>query len=167
MPFGCGRNWAAYSPEELAEKKRKQAEVCRRNNLARSKEMRTRIAREMGLKNKGRKHSESHRINAKKWMHDPVKMAKYREKQRLITQKWQTEDPEKAAKCHSNIKPGNSYKKTSTEEDWWARNYKVSRHRHRVAEARSKLAQVGLDLPDMNVTEEYLDEVDDFFAEVW
>lgn len=169
MPFGAGRNWAAYSPEELAEKKRRQAEICRRNNLRRSKEMRTRIAREMGQSNKGRKPTPEEVAKRTAWQKDPVKMAKHKAKQRLITMEANRKDPELARKRREAIrgKSGRYYKKTANEEDWWARNYKVSKHRRKVSALDRQLNTIGLAIPKMNVSDEYLGEVEEFFAEVF
>ena len=163
-----GSEWSKYTPEQRAARSKAQSERCRKMNLARSKEMRTRLAREMGKANKGRKLTEEHRKAVVKWRSDPVKAAKNREKQRIITKKWQAADPEKAEKCHANIRPGNGFKKTASEEDWWARNFKVARHKKRITDTRNKLSEFGLDVIDaQNVSDKYLDQVDDFFAEVW
>lgn len=164
-----GSEWAKYTPEQREARRKAQSERCRKMNLARSKEMRTRLAREMGKANKGRKLTEEHRIKCQKWKQDPVKMAKHREKQRLIDKRQYLTDPVLSEKRKEGGRETlRRYRKDKvSEEDWWARNFKVTRHRKRVTETRQKLAEFGLDTLGVNVSEEYLDQVDDFFGEVW
>lgn len=164
-----GSEWAKYTPEQREARRKAQSERCRLNNLKRSKEMRTRIARNMGLSNKGRKQTEEHRIKAKKWLQDPVKMANYREKQRQITKHQYATDPQlsEIRKDGGRENLRNFRREKVSEEDWWARNFKVSRHKKRIADTRNRLAAIGLDVLDaQNVSEEYLDEVDEFFGEM-
>lgn len=162
-----GSEWSKYTPEQREARRKALSERCRKTNLARSKEMRTRIAHDMGKANKDRKQSESHRINSIKWRKDPVKKAKWQQELRKSRIKWAKENPEEAERLARNIRPGNSFKKTANEEDWWARNFKVSRQRTRVMGTRRKLASIGLDIIDpAGVSNQYLDEVDDFFAEI-
>lgn len=166
-----GSEWAKYTPEQRAARSKAQSERCRLNNLKRSKEMRTRIARNMGLKNKGRKLSKEQIEKQIAWMKDPAKYKAYIEKQRRITTESNRNNPELREIRANNIRKGagSAYKKTASEEDWWARNFKVARHRRNASEIDRKLNSIGLTLLSDNksVSQEYLSEIEDFFGEIW
>lgn len=162
-----GSEWSRYTPRQRARRAKAQAERCRAMNLARSKEMRTRIAREMGKKNKGRKPSPK----IQDWKKDPVKMAAHREKQRRITLKQYKTDPilSEQRKEGGRRKLRELRQDKVLAEDWWARNHKLSKQRKRIEDTRRRLATIGLDIVPTernNVSQAYLDEIDEFFAEV-
>lgn len=165
-----GSEWAKYTPEQREARRKAQSERCRKMNLARSKEMKTRIAREMGKKNKGRKLTQEHVEKSTAWQKDPVKMARHKEKQRIIVKRQYLTDPELSEKRKDGGRQKlKEFRKDKVpEEDWWARNFKVSRHKRDITETRKKLNSIGLDVINPhNVSDQYLDEIDDFFGEVW
>lgn len=106
---------------------------------------------------------------------DPELREKVRaEKSARAKKQWAEADKETRKKweeiASQKLKRYHYWKMNPPEEDFWARNNKSYLHRKRVNHTRKKLASLGLDvIPTTtgNVTDEYLDEIDDFFAEIW